>query len=182
MKQWIVSSVAAAFLLLASIVHAGQEPDAIRDADIPAANAKGLIYTKEGKTAISPWFKTGTPPVVSPAAPEPNYESTVTLAGCYTTSQTTYSTSDLPYGYSVVAYGPYTVNCSGYQTSNVSKLNNGGSTNVYLQKLNGSTWTNYATGYTNISVSVPAGTYRFVIYNYCCGSPLQWKLTVNRTL
>ena len=50
MKQWIVSSVAAAFLLLASIVHAGQEPDAIRDADIPAANAKGLIYTKEGKT------------------------------------------------------------------------------------------------------------------------------------
>lgn len=182
MKQWILSSVTALGILLSSISYAGQELRNIKDVDLPAANEKGILYEAEGKIAIAPWFKGGKPSVANPATPEPNYDTKVTLAGCYTTTQTITSTSDLPYGYSVVAYGPYTVNCSGYQTFNVSKLNNGGSTNVYLQKWNGSAWTNYATGYTNISVSVPTGTYRFVIYNYCCGSPLQWQLKVERTL
>ncbi len=182
MKQWILSSVTTICLLLASVSYAGQAPGIINDADAAAANEKGLFYVKDGKILTSPWLKDEKPPVISPAKPEPNYNIPSTLAGCYTTTQTINSTSNLPYNYSVIAYGPYTVNCSGYQTFNVSKLNNGGSTNVYLEKLSGSTWVNVATGYTNISVSVPAGTYRFVIFNYCCGSPLQWQLKVDRTL
>ena len=53
MKQWIVSSVAAAFLLLASIVHAGQEPDAMVYVMTGAAQPSQIGWDIQGQSQAS---------------------------------------------------------------------------------------------------------------------------------
>ena len=179
MKKWILSLITTLAVVMVQLGHAGQAVPISETTTYLGSDESALTFKVNGEVKTFPILREAK--AAREEKPSIDYNQ-VTLAGCVTTNQTIYSTSNLPYGSSVVAFGPYNVNCSGYQTFNVSKLNSGAYTNVTLQRYNGSTWVDVASSISYISVSVAAGTYRFIISNTCCGSPLQWKLDVSRTL